>query len=259
MSQLLYPANPMMMLCWKQSLIRHRTKRTTMQRRGKAQPWQIEKHRRARPRKPARPTVIDAKATEVKSTEAPKNLSPFAKPENRTPAPALRQTSGKAPGRPGNPSEQGCQGRHQQCRARPPRVTGNVKRQAWQHTVTSGRISSLSGSLPARASCITGALVATLLAGVAVGGYLYREHGTRLFGSSALRSIDVGAHRRPGAGSYWHRSSQQARRHRHCACPDARHSPTRSPGLSSNWPKPETTTSGPALDASSAGNNQRSF
>ncbi len=133
-------------------------------------------------KKPARPTVIDAKATEVKSAETEKPASPQAqKAESAT----GETTTGKAAetGKAADPAKS---------------TTSSASKAAARDATKDkpGDTRPAGGSAPVRKSgrgkLITGALVATLLAGVAVGGYLYREHGTRLFGSTEP-VIDVGA------------------------------------------------------------------
>jgi len=128
-------------------------------------------------KKPARPTVIDAKATEVKSAETEK------------PASAQAQEPGAAPGKTAESSKPGEPGKNNTSSASKAAARDASKGKP-------GNTKPTGGSTPVKKSgkgkLITGALVATLLAGVAVGGYLYREHGARLFGSTAP-VIDVGA------------------------------------------------------------------
>lgn len=132
-------------------------------------------------KKPARPTVIDAKATEVKSDETEKQTS---SPASKSATAASQAASGKT-GEKAKPTEQA-------------KTSGTGKDAARdtskdKSTGTKPTGAAASGKKPAgKGKLITGALVATLLAGVAVGGYLYREHGARLFGSAAP-AIDVGA------------------------------------------------------------------
>ena len=133
-------------------------------------------------KKPSRPTVIDAKATEVKSAETEKPASPQAQKSGSAPA---ETASGKTAetSRPAEPGKNN---------------TSSASKAAARDASKSkpGNTQPTGGSAPVKKSgkgkLITGALVATLLAGVAVGGYLYREHGARLFGSTAP-VIDVGA------------------------------------------------------------------
>jgi len=133
-------------------------------------------------KKPSRPTVIDAKATEVKSAETEKPASPQAQKSGSAPA---ETASGKTAetSRPAEPGKNN---------------TSSASKAAARDASKSkpGNTQPTGGSAPVKKSgkgkLITGALVATLLAGVAVGGYLYREHGARLFGSTAP-AIDVGA------------------------------------------------------------------
>lgn len=133
-------------------------------------------------KKPARPTVIDAKATEVKSAETEKPASPQAEKTG----PASGETNS------GKTAETGKS-------AEPAKNTTSSASKAAARDASNakpGNTKPAGGSAPVKKSgkgkLITGALVATLLAGVAVGGYLYREHGARLFGSTAP-VIDVGA------------------------------------------------------------------
>ncbi|NNJ77420.1 MAG: hypothetical protein HKP56_19925 [Anderseniella sp.] len=134
-------------------------------------------------KKPARPTVIDAKATEVKSAETAKPTSVQA--EKSAPA-----SGGSASGKTAENSKPVDQGK----------ATSSAASKAAARDASKGKpggTQSTGGSPAAKkpsgkGKLITGALVASLLAGVAVGGYLYREHGARLFGSTAP-VIDVGA------------------------------------------------------------------
>jgi len=133
-------------------------------------------------KKPARPTVIDAKATEVKSAETEKSASPQEQKSGSAPTDAASGKTAET-GKPAEPDKS---------------TTSSASKAAARDTTKSKPVNAQSsgGSAPVKKSgkgkLITGALVATLLAGVAVGGYLYREHGTRLFGSTAP-VIDVGA------------------------------------------------------------------
>lgn len=134
-------------------------------------------------KKPARPTVIDAKATEVKTSETVKPASAQAQKSESTPG-------GSASGKTAENSKPADQGKATSSAASKAAVRdGSMNK--------SGDTKSTGASAPAKkpsgkGKLVTGALVATLLAGVAVGGYLYREHGARLFGSTAP-VIDVGA------------------------------------------------------------------
>jgi uroporphyrinogen-III synthase len=134
-------------------------------------------------KKPTRPTVIDAKATEVKSPEAVRSTtSQTRKPDTAT----NEAVSGKTPETP-KAAE----------RAKEPAAAASKTPSQGTPKTENAKTQSKGSSTPAKkpsgkGKLITGALVATLLAGVAVGGYLYREHGTRLFGSTAP-AIDVGA------------------------------------------------------------------
>jgi hypothetical protein len=126
--------------------------------------------------------VIDAKATEVKSAETEKPASPQAQESGSAPG---ETASGKT-AETSKPSEPGKNN------------TSSASKAAARDASKSkpGNTKPTGGSAPDKKSgkgkLITGALVATLLAGVAVGGYLYREHGAGLFGSTAP-VIDVGA------------------------------------------------------------------
>ncbi|MEM9473090.1 MAG: uroporphyrinogen-III synthase [Pseudomonadota bacterium] len=132
-------------------------------------------------KKPTRPTVIDAKATEVKSDETEKQT---ASQTSKSTA-AASQAAPNETGEKAKPAEQA-------------KTTGTDKGTAKDASKDKPAGSKPTGAAapgkkPAsKSKLITGALVATLLAGVAVGGYLYREHGARLFGSTAP-AIDVGA------------------------------------------------------------------
>ena len=134
-------------------------------------------------KEPVRPTVIEAKATEVKPAETIK------------PASSQTQKSGAAPdetvsGKPSEKSKPADDGKNTGTAASktPARDASKSKPAGTQATGASAPAKKPSG----KGKLITGALVATLLAGVAVGGYLYREHGAGLFGSTAP-AIDVGA------------------------------------------------------------------
>ncbi len=140
-------------------------------------------------RKPARPTVIDAKATEIKTADTART----ADAEKQNPGPAAGGPgSGKTPDKPEAPSKD----------AAPDSKIG--KTPSDKPTAGKPTASKPTASKPApdkqapakkpsgKAKLLTGALVATLLAGVGVGGYLYREHGARLFGPGAP-AIDVSA------------------------------------------------------------------
>jgi len=133
-------------------------------------------------KKPVRPTVIDAKATEVKSAETEKPASPQAEKSGSAPS---ETASGKTAetSKPADPGKN---------------TTSSASKAAARDASKSkpGDTRPTGGSAPVKksgkAKLVTGALVATLLAGIGVGGYLYREHGAGLFGSTAP-AIDVGA------------------------------------------------------------------
>lgn len=134
-------------------------------------------------KKPARPTVIDAKATEVKAAETVKSASPQV------------QKSGFAPGESASGKTAENSKPVDQDKATSSAASKTAARDASKgkpgDTQPTGR--SASAKNPSgKGKLISGVLVATLLAGVAVGGYLYREHGAGLFGSTAP-AIDVGA------------------------------------------------------------------
>ena len=134
-------------------------------------------------RKPARPTVIDASATEVKSADAT-GQSPSQTQKSGT-APDIAD-AGKSPDKSAAPGD-GAKADTAAVKA-PLRDTPLEK--------PAGKPSP-AGSAPAKKSShrgklLTGALAAMLLAGIGVGGYLYHEHGARLFGSNTA-AIDVGA------------------------------------------------------------------
>lgn len=132
-------------------------------------------------KKPARPTVIDAKATEVKPDETTKQTStPAAKPGAAADKSAAGKTTENS--KPAEPAKTTGAGKDQTQQA----STGKTDKPQPKGPSTPAKKPSGKGKL------ITGVLIATLLAGVAVGGYLYREHGDRLFGSTAP-AIDVGA------------------------------------------------------------------
>ncbi|MEM7633095.1 MAG: uroporphyrinogen-III synthase [Pseudomonadota bacterium] len=132
-------------------------------------------------KKPARPTVIDAKATEVKSDEAEKPASSQASKSGTGPGEAVA-------GKTAEKSKPADQAKTAGTGKTPAEGASKAKPEGTRSTGPSTPAKKPSG----KAKLITGALVATLLAGVAVGGYLYREHGARLFGSTAP-VIDVGA------------------------------------------------------------------
>lgn len=132
-------------------------------------------------KKPARPTVIDAKATEVKSDEAEKPASSQASKSGTGPGEAVA-------GKTAEKSKPADQAKTAGTGKTPAEGASKAKPAGTRSTDQSTPAKKPSG----KGKLITGALVATLLAGVAVGGYLYREHGARLFGSTAP-VIDVGA------------------------------------------------------------------
>ncbi|MEO1160313.1 MAG: hypothetical protein AAFW74_07620, partial [Pseudomonadota bacterium] len=134
-------------------------------------------------KKSTRPTVIDAKATEVKPAET-------AKPATSQTRESGVRPDNKAAGKTAEKS----------------RPAGKDKSSGTGKTTPTARdtskekpagAQSAGGSAPAgkpsgKGKLITGVLAVALLAGIAVGGYLYREHGARLFGSTTP-AIDVGA------------------------------------------------------------------
>ncbi len=132
-------------------------------------------------KKPARPTVIDAKATEVKSDDSAKQTSSQA-------GKSAAAASQAAPGKTAENTKPAEQARASGASKDTTKDTSKDKPVGAKPTGTAAPAGKSSG----KGKLITGALVATLLAGVAVGGYLYREHGARLFGS-ATPAIDVGA------------------------------------------------------------------
>ncbi|WP_108880330.1 uroporphyrinogen-III synthase [Anderseniella sp. Alg231-50] len=126
-------------------------------------------------KKSTRPTVIDAKATEVKSTDT---IKPTPKDGAAPDATVTGKTTEKS-----KPAD-----KDKGTGTASTRETSKGKPADAQATGASAPARKPSG----KGKLITGALVATLLAGIAVGGYLYREHGAGLFGGTAP-AIDVGA------------------------------------------------------------------
>ena len=134
-------------------------------------------------KKPTRPTVIDAEATEIKSGDP---VKPAAAPTDKSGSAASQAGARKTP----EPSA--------------PAGTDNTPAGGTGKTATAdasktrpSQARSTDSSPAAKKSSgkgklLTGAFVVALLAGVAGGGYLYREHGEKLFGSTAP-AIDVGA------------------------------------------------------------------
>jgi|GEM_PF-1124646 len=134
-------------------------------------------------KKPARPTVIDAKATEVKSADTAKAA---ASQNQKAGAAPIDTGSGKTPDKP-ETSDKG---------AKAETVASKSASEGASKGKPASKPSPASSAAAKKPSgkgkLLTGALVATLLAGVGVGGYLYREHGARLFGAGTP-TIDVGA------------------------------------------------------------------
>ncbi len=134
-------------------------------------------------RKPARPTVIDASATEVKSADTTGTAPSRTQTPGAAPDGADASKSPDKSAAPGSSAKADTAADNAPSRDTPPDKPA-VK-------------PSPSGAAPAkktthRGKLLAGALAATLLAGIGAGGYLYREHGARLFGGTAA-AIDVGA------------------------------------------------------------------
>jgi len=133
--------------------------------------------------KPARPTVIDARATEVKSADTAEPATSQTQKSGTPPDTADAVKSPEKSAAPGNGTRADTAAGIAPLRDTPQDKPADKP--------------SPAGSAPAKKSShrgklLTGALVAMLVAGIGVGGYLYREHGARLFGSNAA-AIDVGA------------------------------------------------------------------
>lgn len=134
-------------------------------------------------KKPTRPTVIDAEATEITSgdpvkpaaAQTDKSGSAASQAGGRkTPEPSATAGADKNPG--------GDTGK-----------TASADASKAKPSQTRSADSSAAAKKPAgKGKLLTGAFVVALLAGVAGGGYLYREHGEKLFGRTAP-AIDVGA------------------------------------------------------------------
>jgi uroporphyrinogen-III synthase len=122
--------------------------------------------------KKARPTVIDATATEVSASKSEDAATPdTGQPCKPEPVSAEKP---EGPDRPSTKTDT------------KPNVEDSPDVEAAAQVEAAAKLGSGKGKL------ITGALLATLLAGVAGGGYLYREHGQKLFGTQTP-AIDVGA------------------------------------------------------------------
>ena len=134
-------------------------------------------------KKPARPTVIDAKATEVKSTESAK---PAGGQDQKPDAEPVDKDAGKASAKPDVAGKA----------AKADNQAGKAAASNASKNKSTAKPASRSSSPPEKSSgrgrLLAGALAVTLLAGVAAGGYLYREHGARLFGPDAP-AFDVDA------------------------------------------------------------------
>lgn len=134
-------------------------------------------------KKPTRPTVIDAEATEIKDSDPAK---PAAAPTEKSGSAASQAGARKTP-EPSAPagtdkSSGGDAGK-----------TASADASKTKPSQTRSADSSAAAKKPSgKGKLLTGAFVVALLAGVAAGGYLYREHGAKLFGSTAP-AIDFGA------------------------------------------------------------------
>lgn len=134
-------------------------------------------------KKPTRPTVIDAEATEIKDSDPAK---PAAAPTEKSGSAASQAGARKtpAPSAPANAdnNSSGDAGK-----------TASTDTSKTKPSQTRSADSSAAAKKPSgKGKLLTGAFVVALLAGVAGGGYLYREHGEKLFGRTAP-AIDVGA------------------------------------------------------------------
>ena len=134
-------------------------------------------------KKPTRPTVIDAEATEIKDSDPAK---PAAAPTEKSGSAASQAGARKTP----EPSAPANADNNSSGDAGKTASTDTSKTKPSQ-TRSAG--SSAAAKKPSgKGKLLTGAFVVALLAGVAGGGYLYREHGEKLFGRTAP-AIDVGA------------------------------------------------------------------
>ena len=136
-------------------------------------------------KKPTRPTVIDAEATEIKDP-ATRPSPPPRQPTSPAVQPA-RQARARHRNHPHPPAPTTAPagGRRQDG----DRLT---RRKPDRHRPDLADSSPAAKKPSGKGKLLTGAFVVALLAGVAAGGYLYREHGAKLFGSTAP-AIDVGA------------------------------------------------------------------
>lgn len=134
-------------------------------------------------KKPTRPTVIDAEATEIKDSDPAK---PAAAPTEKSGSAASQAGARKTP----EPSAPANADNNSSGDAGKTASTDTSKTKPSQ---TRSADSSAAVKRPSgKGKLLTGAFVVALLAGVAGGGYLYREHGEKLFGRTAP-AIDVGA------------------------------------------------------------------
>lgn len=134
-------------------------------------------------KKPTRPTVIDAEATEIKDSDPAK---PAAAPTEKSGSAASQAGARKTP----EPSAPANADNNSSGDAGKTASTDTSKTKPSQ---TRSADSSAAAKKPSgKGKLLTGAFVVALLAGVAGGGYLYREHGEKLFGRTAP-AIDVGA------------------------------------------------------------------
>ncbi len=155
---------------------------------GKGATMANRKQSSRKARKPARPTVIDAKATEVESADPAK---PDAAQTGKSASAASQAGARKTP------ESSAPAGTDKSSGADAGKTASPDASKTRSPETQSTKTKSADSSAPAKKSSgkgklLTGAFIIALLAGVGAGGYLYREHGARLFGSTAP-VIDLGA------------------------------------------------------------------
>lgn len=128
-----------------------------------------------------RPTVIEATATEVSSDTSNETVKDTASSSDKLDASAQTPSAKKSEADDSTGSNPSRSDTDTEQTGKP----DQVKKPAQNGPTVQPRKS--------KTKLITGAVLASLLAGVVGGGYLYREHGAKLFGNTAAPAIDVGA------------------------------------------------------------------